>query len=107
MILRKTLANHEGMDPEFPPRVFFDEFAPGAFRIRFIYWYSPPDHWKFKAFGDKLNLEISRAFTAAGIQFSLPLRHSYWKHDAEQGPLEIQVIDNSGKLVRIPKDSKK
>ena len=78
-IIREKLTDHEGMDPELPPRVFFDEFGPEIFRIRFIYWYSPPDYWDFKAFGEKLNFEIFRAFEAEGIQFSLPLRHSYWK----------------------------
>jgi len=47
---------------------------------------------QFRAFGRKLNLEIFREFEAEGIQFSLPLRHSYWKRDADQGPLEIQII---------------
>jgi MscS family membrane protein len=80
------------MDAEFPPRVFFDGFGPTAFCVRFVYWYSPPDQWDFKAFGHKLNFEIFRAFEAEGIQFSLPLRHSYWKRDADQGPLEIQIL---------------
>jgi len=97
-IIRERLADHEGMDPEFPPRVFFEEFDPEGFRIGFIYWYSPPDYWQHKAFGDKLNFEIFRALETAGIQFSLPLRHSYWKRDAEQGPLEIQLVHTDPNL---------
>jgi MscS family membrane protein len=91
-IIREKLTDHEGMDPEFPPRVFFDEFGPEVFRIRFIYWYSPPNIWDFKAFGERLNFEVFRAFEAEGIQFSLPFRHSFWKRDAQQGPLDVQVI---------------
>ena len=91
-IIREVLTDHEGMDPEHRPRVFFDEFGPEVFRIRFIYWYSPPNYWDFKAFGEKLNFQVFRAFEAEGIQFSLPFRHTYWKHDAEQGPLEIQMV---------------
>ncbi|WP_419194253.1 mechanosensitive ion channel family protein [Novipirellula herctigrandis] len=94
-IIREKLDQHEGMDNEFPPRVFFDEFGDDAFRIRFIYWYSPAHFWDFKAFGEKLNLEIFAAYEAEGIQFSLPLRHSYWKQDARQGPLEIQLTERS------------
>jgi MscS family membrane protein len=90
-IIRETLAHREGLDTDFPPRVFFDEFGPDVFRIRFIYWYTPPDYWDFKAFGERLNFEIFRAFEAEGIQFSLPFRHTYWKHDDEQGPLEIEI----------------
>jgi MscS family membrane protein len=96
-IVREKLTDHEGMDPEYPPRVFFDEFGPEVFRIVFIYWYSPPDYWDFKAFGERLNFEIFRAFEAEGIQFSLPLRHSFWKRDAEQGPLDVQVIADDQK----------
>ena len=92
-IIRDELQDHEGMDPDRPPRVFFHKFTPDSFCIQFRYWYMPPDRWKFKTFGDKLNFEIFRKFESEGIQFSLPVRHSFWKRDAEQGPLDIQVID--------------
>jgi MscS family membrane protein len=91
-IIKEKLNDHEGMEPEFPPRVFFDDFDPSAFSIRFIYWYSPPNYWDFKAYGEKLNFEIFRAFEDKDIQFSLPHRHTYWKHDREQGPLDVKVM---------------
>jgi MscS family membrane protein len=97
-IIREKLAHRDEMDPDFPPRVFFDEFGPEVFRIRFIYWYTPPDYWEFKEFGDKLNFDIFRAFEAEGIQFSLPFRHTYWKHDDEQGPLEIEITNGERML---------
>jgi MscS family membrane protein len=93
-IIRDKLENHEGMDPELPPRVFFNEFTPAAFVIHFIYWYTPPDRWMFRAFKDKLNFEIFRKFEAQGIQFSLPFRHSYWKHDDVQGPLDVKLLND-------------
>jgi len=71
----------------YPPRVFFVDFSPNAFGIQFIYWYAPRDMWKYSAFNEKLNSEIFRAFDAEEIQFSLPFRHAFWKHDAEKGPL--------------------
>jgi MscS family membrane protein len=95
-IVRGELDDHEGMDRDRPPRVHFDEFTPDGFRIRFIYWYSPPDHWRFKAFSERLNLEIFRRFEEQGIQFSLPLRHSFWKHDDAQGPLDVQLLGHGG-----------
>jgi MscS family membrane protein len=91
-IIRDELRGHEGMDPDRPPRVFFDEFTPAAFSIKFIYWYSPPDYWRLREFSDKLNFAIFRRFQARGIQFSLPFRHSFWKHDDEQGPLDVTVL---------------
>ena len=57
-IIRAALDSHEGMDPEFPPRVFFTDFNPTAFNIRVIYWYNPPNYWEFLAFSEKVNLEI-------------------------------------------------
>jgi MscS family membrane protein len=90
-IVRSVLENHEGMDPEFPPRVYFTDFNPESFNIRFIHWFTPPDFWRHYAFCERVNLEIFRAFEEQGIQFSLPQRHSYWKTDAQQGPLEVTV----------------
>ena len=92
-IVREALHEHEGMNPDLPPRVFFDEFSTAAFCIRFYYWFSPADFWEFKAFGEKLNFEIFRKYEAEGIQFSLPFRHSFWKQDDEQGPLDIRMVD--------------
>jgi MscS family membrane protein len=95
-IIRARLDNHEGMAPDHPPRVFFDEFASNAFQIQFFYWYSPPNYWDFKAFSEKVNFEIFREFEENGIQFSLPFRHSYWKTDDEQGPMDLNISGNSG-----------
>jgi MscS family membrane protein len=67
-IIREKLAGQEIADPELPPRCFLHELGPQGFSIRFIYWYSPPDTWASHAFGEKLNLEIIRAFEAEGIQ---------------------------------------
>ncbi|EMI22540.1 membrane protein containing Mechanosensitive ion channel MscS domain protein [Rhodopirellula maiorica SM1] len=93
--IRRILDNHEGMDPDFPPRVFFADFTPNAFRIEIVYWYTPPDFWKYMAFSERVNLEIFTAFEQRDIQFSLPFRHSYWKHDDQQGPLEIKLKKTS------------
>ena len=96
-IVREELQDHEGMDPGHPPRIFFDEFTATAFTIKFFYWYTPPDYWKFKEFGDKLNFAIFRRFEAEGIQFSLPSRLALWKTENEQGPLEVNLIDDATK----------
>ncbi len=88
--IRKILSEQEGMAPELPPRVFFADFLPNAFSIHLVYWYGSPNLWEFMALNERINLEIFAAFEKSGIQFSLPLRHTYWKHDAEQGPLEIE-----------------
>ena len=41
-ILKDILENHEGMTPDRPPRVVFNEFLDAALNILVIYWYTPP-----------------------------------------------------------------
>ena len=90
-IIRAALEDHEGMDPEFPPRVFFTDFLPTAFNIRVIYWYTPPSYWDFLALNEKVNLEIYRAFEEQGISFSLPLRVAHTSIDSQETPLEVKM----------------
>lgn len=71
-IIRGLLVDHEGMDHQFPPRVFFDEFNRDSLRIRIFYWYHPPDYWEFVAFAEKLNMQIIEALGAADIHLALP-----------------------------------
>ena len=99
-IIRDELHAHEGMDPEYPPRVFFREFTPDAFSIQFSYWYTPADLWRFKAFNERLNFQIFRKFEAQGIQFSLPSRHSFWKQDDVQGPLDVKLLSDDARQER-------
>ncbi len=98
-IIREALHDHEGMSPDMPPKVFFDEFATSAFCIRFYYWFSPADFWKYKAFSEKVNFEIFQKYEAEGIQFSLPFRHTFWKHDDEKGPLDIRMVDKDSDTI--------
>jgi MscS family membrane protein len=68
-MIQDALSDHEGMDSEFPPRVYFDEFNPDSFNLRVWYWYSPPKYWDYLAFSQQLNLEICRIFKQQGIRF--------------------------------------
>jgi MscS family membrane protein len=69
-IARRLLENHEGMNEEFPPRVYFNDFAEGNFNIIIIYWYFPPAYWDFLAHAERLNLALVKEFGEAGITFS-------------------------------------
>ena len=44
------------------------------------------------AFGEKVNLEIFRAFDEQGIQFSLPFRVTHTSIDSEEKPVEVKVV---------------
>ena len=71
-ILRELLDQHEGMDPAFPPQVYFKDFAAFSLDILVIYWYHPPAYWDYLAFSEKLNQQILERFNAEGIEFAFP-----------------------------------
>jgi MscS family membrane protein len=90
-IIRGELQDHEGMDLDYPPRVYFVDFVPTAFTIRVIYWYHPPNYWDYLAFGERFNLGVCRAFDQHGIRFSLPQRLAHTSLEGEQAPIEVQL----------------
>ncbi|MDA3809914.1 MAG: mechanosensitive ion channel family protein [Spirochaetaceae bacterium] len=71
-IIKGILDNHEGMPDDFPPRVFFSEFNADSLNIMMIYWYAPPDYWKFMSFSENVNLQIMKEFSAENIEFAFP-----------------------------------
>lgn len=73
-IIRDILKDHEGMNSDYPPRVYFDDFNEDSFNIKVYYWYSPPVFWDYLAFSQKVNLDIFKALEDQSIQFSQPLR---------------------------------
>jgi MscS family membrane protein len=73
-ILRSILQDHEGMDPEFPPRVHFDGFKDWSLNITVVVWYHPPEWWDFQAWLQNTCLQILERFNSAGIDFAFPTR---------------------------------
>jgi MscS family membrane protein len=90
-IIEKILENHEGMHPDFPPRVFFDEFNDASLNILVIYWYHPPDYWSYLAFGQMVNLKIMRAFEEEGIEFAFPTQTVYLAND-DRRQLSLRML---------------
>ena len=93
-IIREILQNHDGMDPEFPPRVYFNEFNDTSLNIVVFYWYFPPNYWDFSEFTQRVNLQIMRAFEAEGIEFAFPTTTTYLAQD-ERRPLHITLESDS------------
>ena len=89
-IIRNILENHEGMHPDFPPRVFFNEFNDVSLNILVLYWYHPNDYWAFCKFTEKVNLQIMQAFEAEGIEFAFPTSTTYLAQD-DRRPLHISM----------------
>ena len=80
-ILRDILDNHEGMDPEFPPRVFFNEYNESSLNILAIYWYHPPEYWKYLEHAEHVNIDLFRRYNDSGIEFAFPTRTVYMAND--------------------------
>ena len=89
-IVREALDNHEGMDSDFPPRVYFNDFNRDSFNIRMILWYHPAKYWDFLTFSQKLNQQIVEAFEIDGIQFAPPTNITYVSQ-TEDSPLRLDV----------------
>lgn len=89
-ILREVLDHHEGMDEEFPARVFFNDFNSASLNIIVIYWYHPPAYWDYLAFCQKFNLEVFRRFGEEGIEFAFPTQTLYLAGDPKR-PLNVGI----------------
>jgi MscS family membrane protein len=71
-IVRTALDHHEGMEDEYPPRVFLRDLNESSVGIAIWYWYHPPEYWEYLAFTEKLNLRIMEELEADGIPFAAP-----------------------------------
>ncbi len=92
-IIRTILDNHEGMDPEFPPRVYFNEFNPASINILILYWYHPPAYWDFLELNQRVNMQIMEEFEKEGIRFALPASTTYLSQVTGQ-PLQVNLGGN-------------
>ncbi len=92
-IIEDILENHEGMDPEFPPRVYFNEFNRDSLNILVLYWYHPPAYWDFLALNQRVNTQIMREFEKEGIRFAFPTSRTYLSQDDGQ-PLQINIAND-------------
>ena len=92
-IILKILDNHEGMDPEFPPRAYFSEYNPYSLNILVLYWYHPADYWGYMKFSQGVNLQIAREFQKEGIKFAFPTSTTYLSQEDGQ-PLSVNLGGN-------------
>lgn len=95
-IIKEILKDHEGMDPDYPPQVYFNEFNDTSLNIAMFYWFHPPDYWEAMRFGEEVNLRIMRAFEAEGIEFAFPTTTTYLAQD-DRRPLTISLSKDSNR----------
>lgn len=89
-ILEDILKEHEGLHPDFPPRVYFNDFQSSALNLFCIYWYHPADWWEYNDQSERFNLEILERFNAAGIDFAFPTQTLHLAGDPSR-PLDVGV----------------
>jgi MscS family membrane protein len=90
-ILRSILDNHEGLHPDFPPRVYFNGFNDWSLNIMMIAWYHPANYWDMQEFQQRTCLEILRRFNAEGIDFAFPTKTVHLANDDER-QLKLQLL---------------
>ena len=92
-ILKEILNNHEGMNENFPPRVYFNDFNSASLNILVIYWYHPPAYWDYIAFTERFNKEVLRRFNEEGIEFAFPTQTLYLARDPSR-PFTFGIRNN-------------
>ncbi|MCP4714595.1 MAG: mechanosensitive ion channel [Deltaproteobacteria bacterium] len=93
-IILEILDNHEGMDPGFPPRAYFNEFNPASLNLYVTYWYHPADYAGFMQHSQQVNLQIMQRFEEEDIKFAFPTTTTYLTQNDGQ-PLQIHVAGSS------------
>ena len=90
-IIREILADHEGMHPDFPPRVYFNGFNDWSLNILVVAWYYPPEYWDFQEWVQRTCLQITRRFSAEGIDFAFPTRTLHLAND-DKRQLKLELF---------------
>ena len=93
-IILEILDNHEGMDPGFLPRAYFNDFNPASLNLRVTYWYHPADYTAFMQHSQQVNLQIMQRFEEEDIKFAFPTTTTYLTQNDGQ-PLQIKVAGSS------------
>jgi len=91
-ILRDILDNHDGMEENFPPRVFFNELNSDSLNLTCFYWFHPPDFWQYMEFTEKVNRAIITRFKEAGIDFAFPTQTIHLAGDKKR-PVNFGIRD--------------
>jgi len=91
-IIRELLTDHEGMHPDFPPRVYFNGFNDWSLNIMVVAWYHPPEYWDFQEWIQRTCLEITRRFSAEGIDFAFPTRTLHLANDQKR-QLKLELLE--------------
>lgn len=65
---------------EYPPRVYFSDFAAESLNIQVVYWYAKVDWWSYMEHCERVNFRIMEEFERLGIEFAFPSKTSFVTH---------------------------
>ncbi len=94
-IISAILENHEGLNLDFPPRVYFNGFNDYSLNIMVIAWYHPANYWDFQAWVQRTCLEITRRFHEYDIDFAFPTRTLHLAND-DKRQLMLKMMKHDG-----------
>lgn len=90
-IVKEILDNHEGIHPDFPPRVYFNGFNDWSLNITVFAWYHPANYWDMQEWLQRTCLKILRKFNDEGIDFAFPSRTLYLAGD-DKRQLQLEIL---------------
>lgn len=76
-IIRNILENHEGLNSDMPPRVFFQGLKDTGMLIDVNGWYHPARWWDYQDWVHRTYLEILKRFEAEGIEIAVTPKTIY------------------------------
>ncbi|MDO6471753.1 mechanosensitive ion channel family protein [Maribacter sp. 1_MG-2023] len=59
-------------DPDYPPKVFFNNINEDSFNIFILYWHFPPNHWEYMEHAQYIIIKIIQELNESGIEFAFP-----------------------------------
>ncbi|AFM25142.1 mechanosensitive ion channel family protein [Desulfomonile tiedjei] len=102
-IIRSILENHEGLNSNMPPRVFFQGLKDAGMIIDVHAWYHPAQWWDYQAWVHRTYLEILKRFEAEGITFAVSPKTVYLA-DRDYLVQNMLNISKSSTEARIPSE---
>ena len=90
-IIKEILDDHEGMHPDFPPRIFFNGFNDWSLNILVVAWYHPALYWAMQEWLQDICLKILRRFNDEGINFAFPSRTLHLAND-DKRQLKLELL---------------
>ncbi len=81
---------------DYPPRVYFNDFATDSLNITIYYYYRPAsDYWGFIDYNQRFNLKLMEEFEKAGIEFAFTSRTVYLAGDPKRRLPVYLIKDDS------------